>query len=494
MDIRNESFARSLIDEIESEQFRTRREAEYKAYKISDGGQLPYIEERLKKLFPKSHTTMRISDISLSNKVLTKVSSAYKESPIRDLGKETEKLEELFVDGDFDLKMSEFDRDFNRQRYALLWVNRIDNKPSFHSLKGFEEFVKINKKTGKPEIVILNYPDSQITHTGFSKADGIEQQLSESQDDTSAESRIYAMWTAEFHSVWRLTEEKDVSGHVTKKIEKMLVPGNESESNDLGRLPFVYRSKSSSPDLPFLNQLTEQSIMYNILNSDRLTAMALQGYGQLVVSLPEDTTLQKMHTGMTTAMSLPIIAGADVQADAKYINPNPDLSGMKETVNDFAADVVSEHLGVSQSTSNGEKFSSGLERLIANASVTDKITGNQMIYSKVEKEVVDILRAYGDLAQNGQELVTTFTKSKIMISDGETLKNIKARRDMGLMTRVSALMVINPNLSKDGAKRELAEIDQEPRDKMNDFFGENKDANNTGRDKLQPRPDEEIKK
>jgi len=492
MDIRDYRVAEQLIQEIESNQFAERRKQEYKAYKVAEGGQREYVLSELQGLFPKSWDTMRVSDISVSNKVLSKFAKAYKDSPIRGLESQTDEVNDLFTESDFDSRMAEFDRDYNRQRYGLLWVNEIDGKPSFHSLKGFESFVKRDRQTGKLQAVVINYPSEVITYNSNSNADGIEQDLSESQDDSSAESRVYAMWTDEFHAVWRITE-KEIRGVKTSSVEMVEIEGNPNNVNDLGRLPFVFRSKNSSVDLPFLNQLTEQSITYNVLNSDFLTAMALQGYGQLVVTMPEDMAVESMHSGMTTAMTLPIVQGADVQADAKYINPSPDLAGMKLTLDNYAGDITGEHLGQTQSVNSNQTFSSGLERVIAQADVTDIIQGNQRVYSKMEKEVVDILRAYGQLADGKNELTTIFPKAKVQISDAETLTNIKTRLELGLITKVEALQIIDPNLDDDDAVKKLAEIGKQNNEAIEAFRGGD-NADRTGRDKLRVGSDREVEK
>ena len=471
MDIRDYNVAKMLIDEIESDQFEQRRIDEYKAYKVAEGGQRAYVLEALKKLFPKSWDTMRVSDVSISNKVLSKVAKSYKESPKRVFGNQTDDINELLDKSHFDSVMSEFDRDYNRQRYALLWVNEIDDEPQFHSLKGFESFVKINPKTGKLEAVVINYPDTTVTANSSSTGDNLEQVLSESQDDTSAQSKIYAMWTAEHHSVWQVQSVKGTKG-VRKQLSKVVIEGNELERNDLGILPFVYKTCSSSPDLPFLNQLTDQSIMYNILKSDELTSCAIQGYAQLVVSLPEDMSMETINGGMTTAIHLPLVEGADNQADAKYINPNPDLQGMRETIDSYARDVLDEHGITTQSSKSGNSaYSSGLERLIANADVSDKIRSNQMIYADVEESVKDILTAYGYLRQTDEPYNVIYEKPKVMISDAETLANIEKRLNLGLITKLEALQIIDPNLSDDAAQDKLDLINEEKQNNINTFMG-----------------------
>lgn len=469
MDIRISAIAKKLIDEIESNQFMRRRRDEYKSYKVAEGGQRTFIDAELKRLFPKSWENMRISDVSISNKILNKVSKSYSETPIRDFGKQTDELNDILENGRFDSVMSEFDRDYNRQRYGLLWVNEIGGEISFHSLKGFESFVKVDQNSGKPRAVVINYPDGNITTSGGTDGDGIEQQLMESQDDTSAETRTYAMWTDDYHAVWNVKKhDDDTEKNAFTSVE---IAGNPDNINPLGMLPFVFESQTSSFDLPFLNQITDQSIMYNLLASDYLSAMSLQGFGILVVSHAEGTVTEKMHSGITTGIHLPIIQGADAQPDAKFINPNPDLTGMKETIETYAREVLDEHGISSSSAGSTQKFSSGIERMISMADVSDKIQNNRRVFTRIEKNVVDILIAYEKLRDGDDTLKTTFQKSKVLISDSEVLTNIKSRMDMGLITKVEALQIIDPNLNDDDAQSKIDKINDEKTNNVNTFMG-----------------------
>ena len=474
MDIRQADVARLLIEDIEALQTQERRINEYKSYKIENGAQREYIIERLARLFPESYTTMRISDVSLSAKVNSKLSKAYKDKPIRTMGESTEVLNEVYEAGNFDNGFKDFERDFNRQGYGLLWVNRVNDMLCLHSLKGFEAFVVRDQSSGALRAVIINYPDSEITTTTTSDTDYMENIIAESQNDTSANSRVYAMWTDDFHAVWRSKTELSHKKAVVKEIYNMPIDGNEGMINPLGILPFVFASKSTAVDLPFLNPITEQSIVYNILQSDILTASALQGYGQMVVKMPTGYEIQALNSGMTTAINLPLVEGAENQAEASYINANPDLSGMGDVIKEFATQVLSQH-GITAGQTSGE-FSSGLERLIANADVSDIINSNQARFSNVEDKVADIVQAYGNVygdfsISESDEFRVIFPKAKVMISDAETLQNIKMRMELGLITEVEALQIIDPNLTDNDAAAKLEAIKEERQNKVQSLMG-----------------------
>jgi hypothetical protein len=95
-----------------------------------------------------------------------------------------------------------------------------------------------------------------------------------------------------------------------------------------------------------------------------------------------------------------------------------------------------------------------------------------MIYSEVEGQVIEILKAYGKLTDSSDEYKVIFQKSKVLISDGEVLENIKKRMDMGLITRVEALQIIDPNLTDDDASKKLEKINEERQNNINTFMGE----------------------
>ena len=480
LDIRDSQIIRRLVSDIESTESKTRRENEIKAYKCAEGAQKEYVIQKLSQLFPKSYNTMRVSDVSLSKKVLDKL-AAYTSQPIRKISTPelSQALSDIYTEGNFQDSLQEFDRDFNRQKYGLLWVRRREERFSLDSLKGFESFVVINKDTNELECVILNYPGSYLTSTGFGDSDGVNQLISESQDDSSAQSKVYVLWTKDFHTVWRVESEATGIGSVTYVTQE----GNEEGVNPLGAIPFVWKSKNSSADLPYLNNITEQSIETNILMSDLLTSSSNQGHGQLVIKRHPETKLSHVHSGQSTAIELPLIEGSDVQNDAFYINANPDLGGMKDTVSSYIQAILSEH-GINGSaglSGESESFSSGIERMIAQADVQNQIRQNQSTYSKLEQEAFEIIKKYLEVEGGNffgeEELTIIFEKPKVMISDKETLENIEKRLSLGLITKIEALQMLDPNLDDNAAKERLDLINEEKRGILDGFSSRSNERN-----------------
>lgn len=431
-----------IINDIFKSENVTRRQKEYDSYVIDSGDQRDYVIARLKQLFPKSWQSMRVSDVAVMRKIYTKISQAYKKAPTRMFPYSQEDYEQLYSNGQFNRIFAEADRDYNRQKYLLLWVNQADDQNIYlNSIKGFQSHVIVDATTGKLKLVALVYE--------------IDKEKSE-----------VALWTDEQHSKFKVNRTHD---KIT--IERVAIDDNESGINPLGIIPFVFVSSRSGAQLPFMNNLYLQSIDCNIILSDLHTAGALQGYGQMVFKKPEGIKIENMHTGMTTALEIPLVEGALVQADVSYINANPDLAGLERIAYKYMQSIYNDN-GITTNVMNdsANAFSSGFERVVAEADVQSLISCNQNIYNEIEKQVFNIINLYAGITEQG-DLSVIYPKPTVLISDKETLENIKTRLDLGLITKAEALMILNPNLKNEEAEERLALIEQEKINNVGVFFG-----------------------
>jgi len=171
--------------------------------------------------------------------------------------------------------------------------------------------------------------------------------------------------------------------------------------------------------------------------------------------------------GMHTALELPQSTKPDAPStEASYISASPDLAGQLEVLKFDLTNVLDEHGIKAKSAIEGgvDNFSSGLDRLFSEADTQDVIEANQNLYAHtVEQELYLILKAYEDAMNKptfrSESLEIYFEKPKVMISDKETLENIKLREELGLILPHEKHQIINPNLSEDEAKRRVEEIE-----------------------------------
>ena len=155
-----------------------------------------------------------------------------------------------------------------------------------------------------------------------------------------------------------------------------------------------------------------------------------------------------------------------------YISPNPKLSEQKDIAMNYLKQIMHEHgLENINMELKGSTAESGISKAISGSSVQKIINKNQMLYSRVEKEVFDILKRWTEVLalpnmrlQTDDELRVIYPKPKVMISDTETLNNIKMKLELGLIEKWEAFIALDPNLSEEEAKEKLERINIE---KMN---------------------------
>lgn len=492
----DKNIVTTILNEITSSEERDRKRQAFDAFQVYSGNLKPYVQAELKRTRPSSWEAYSVSNVSISKMVVDKLARSYSVPPMRSVDNETknERLEEIYDEAMANRQWNEFDVNFNRDRHSLFWVNwrNKEERYQFMSLASYEWSVIKNKDTSDLECVILNYPDTTVTANarGYSNVngDGKSNLLSESQVDGGGQSRVYAMWTHTQHVVIRVQEEtiRNADGTLTVKKDITYVPieGNPNNENVLGIIPFVYISRDLSPDNPTVNPITDQTVTFNALWSELLTAANIQGTS--IMSLSYDASLQgKMDTmqGSLTSV-IELIQPSDPDAkptEASYISPSPDLAGQRDSYINYLRMVLSEHGITSSQGLDGsmEKFSSGIERMIAQADVQMKINSNQMLYAKAEKDAFEIVKRIERIILNSSafgdedELNVVYPKPKVMISDRETLENIKMRMDMGLIEEWEALVVLDPNLSEEQAKDKLERINEAKQTKMEGFLGAN---------------------
>lgn len=496
IDITDAEIVKLIIQDIESPQNKERKKQEWEAYQCTQGLMRNYVFKKVQELFPKNYRKMRVSDVSLSKKVMDKVSKAYSQNPVRSLEDEVadetkEMLDDIYKDGCFNSAFREFDESFNLHRYSNFWVNYdpVEKEYRPQNLRPYEYDLVRDPNSGKVLCVILNYPDLEITRQNLyfgadlAITDGVNQLIAESQVDSGAESKVYALWTDTQHAVVVVTRKvlKDFAGNVQKveyAVTYVPLKDNPQNVNPLGRLPFAYKQKGSSVDYPFHNQITEQSINYNLMMTDLITAASIQGFGQAILSYPDNAEIKDVEVGLWSAVRLPQSRKPDdPKTEFKFESPSPDLAGQKQICDNYMYSVLSEHgIEGGQSSDQGstQNFTSAADRYMASADVQWIVKENQEVYQELEQEVFEIIKLWESLNGNNaldkaEELKVYFPQPTINITESDKLKNIEMLLKLRLKTRPQALMILDPNLSEAQAESEIEAVDEESVNSMKTF-------------------------
>lgn len=479
-----------IIEDVESEQNRERKRKEWEAYQCVEGNTREYVYNILKKAFPKTHSKMRVSDVSVSKKVVDKLSEAYCKPPVRDITSDSEEEKNVFHDiykkGKFNIAYQNYDSIYNLHKHGLFWVDYDFTKQIYRpmALRAFEYDVIKDPNTNELLCVCLSYPDLSVTRQllssgSLSLSDGMNQLISESQFDSGTESKIYALWTAQNHVIVVGKKKVLASGQtkVNYAVTYIDIPNNPQKINPLGKLNFVYKQKGQSADYPVLNPITAQSINFNLFYSDTMTAATMQGFGQGIFKYPEGSEITEIEIGYMNAIRLPQSTMPDApDTDFTYVNASPNLSEQRALALEYLSLVLGDHgINSSQALSKDPtKFSSGLDRLLANADVQKIIELNQQTYHDLEQEVFDIIKAWElSLGKSSfsdvEEISVYYEKPQMLISETDKINNLEKLIGMGLISKADALMKINPNLTKEQAEEKLSQIQEEKLNSMQAF-------------------------
>lgn len=480
LDITRRDHVELIIDDIEGWQNEERKRRAFREYQIITGNQKFYVEDAIKQKYPDSWGKFRLGNINLAKKVVNKKSKAYKNTPVRELENKTETkvYNDIFKQGKFKRAFKEFDWIFNYYKYACMWVSWVESDEDtdnghyrLKALKPYEYDIIRDKKTGEPLIFIMSVPDSDIT--GFvGNNNGREEIIAESQADISAVTEHYALWSKTQHVMVRktVTTEDDGNGDIIFKKEFEVLSVNPDNVNPFyPELPISFVSKDSSSEYPTESPLADQSIDFNVGFSNLKTASDSQGHGQLVYKHDPKQKKNVLHMGMHTAIDIPLPSKPEAPTPSvEYINADPNLEGQLDVLKFEAVMILDEHDIKAKSTLTGgvDKFTSGFDRLLADADCQDAIEDNQSIYADtLEQDVFKIIKSGEETLENktfsSKEISIKYPKPKVLISDKETISNIKAQREEGLIFAWEKHIIMNPNLTEKQAKKREEEIQKE---------------------------------
>jgi len=481
---------KNVVSQILSETLFTeeknRRSQAYNAYKIYSGSQQRYVLEQIKEQRPKSWHGYTISDISISKMITDKRAQSYNESPIRNVSgdqNKSEMLNEIYAQADALKNLQFFDCAYNLHKYSLLWVNYFDKeeggKYDIQTLQPYQFIVVRDKDTGELLIVGLNYPSYEITNDARNPApyddriagargDGVAALINENQDDSSANAETWVFWSKDQHVKVRFEKSTEiVEGNPQLKydVNYIPIPNNPSNINPLGVLPFIYVADSTQIDYPDTNPITSQSITYNVLQSETLSAKNLHGSG--VATLKYDMKMQgNLDVASQGLMSLVELPQPEEgrETEFEYHTSGSQLNPMMEIDKNYLMQVLHEHGIENVNIDGGVNDMNGISRVIASASVQKVIHKNQQTYSRMEKKMFEIIKAWDEfngtrMFNEDDDIMIVYPKPKVHVSDEQTLNNIEKMLQLGLIEEWEKFVKMDPNLTEKEARGKLARIE-----------------------------------
>jgi hypothetical protein len=464
----------TIINEIESQENRDRKNKEIRSYEVMEGALKKYVGDKIRCMYPKTWDTYTIADYSLLKKIVDKKAKAYKELPVRALegDEENEAYQTIAKDDGLNQAMAKLDKLYCQHKYALIGVfMNFDEagQPDFQFMPlAPYEFDCVKDASGNLKVVILSYPDSSMVVEKDS--DGVDTIIAGRKLDEGTSRRVYTFWTDTNHYMIQVTRDKE--GRTMGAPEIVPIPENPDNVNPWGVLPFVYIPKSDTANYPIASPLADQTIEVNSLLSVYLTSGNMQ-IGQFVLKYPQGQEFQVVSSGLMTGIRLPQSTDPDApETDASYISPSPNMDGHRTSIVTFLNLILEENgiRAASGTDISSEKFASGVDRAISESDVQDCIESNQALYYCVENEVYKIVKAQLQSINinvlTSENVTVIYKKPKMLITDTERLNNLKQAIDMGLLEEWEKFVVYDPNLSEDDAKAKLERINGQNEKRM----------------------------
>lgn len=273
--------------------------------------------------------------------------------------------------------------------------------------------------------------------------------IADEEDYQSALNR-YVVWTAE---------------------KNLIVNGNgeilEENPNPIGMLPFI--DVAQDKDFEFWvrkgSGVTEFTLDFAVVLSDTCNTNRLQSYAQPVIvaeKVPESVTVGPQHI-----LFLPLDPSRpEVKPSFEFASPNPDLNASL-SLQDRLVSYFLTAQGIDPKTiassGEGNKFSSGLERLLAMIEKFEASQDDIDLFKGVEEKLFTLFRAWYEQV-NGTSMLKPALSfgtwpediNQTVIYEGPEMIRTEADKEESVIRRLE-----NGLISKEEAIMELREVDQD---------------------------------
>lgn len=469
----------SIIREIQSDENKARKAEHQKRRDIYNDYQRPYVLAALEKEFSRETVSdMRTcTSINLCKRIINELASIYKREPSRVYNyasdSQSEGIEELYEHSCVNKKLKEANQKYRLHQQCAIQVVPMGGKIKLRVLAPHQYDVIPDPQNSEEAFayvistfdksIIVN-PANDIQGNGYAssnailKSDGVNSIIADKEDYESEER--YIIWTKEENI---LCTKK---GAVIQRLP-----------NPIGMLPFI--DVAAGKDCEFFvrsgSGVSDFCIDFLTVLSDTCNTSRLQSYGQPVIVA--EKVPESLRVGPNHILFLPIDpARPEATPSFSFANPNPDIKSSLELQDRLVAYFLSAQ-GIDPkvlASQDGQRFSSGLERLLAMVEKFEASQDDIDLFRDVEQSLFKLLRAWytvlnGTLALDDElsfgewpesiELHVMFSKPEVVQTKADTEDSVIKRLEAGLISRLEAIMELR-GVDEDKAKLILEQMNQ----------------------------------
>lgn len=486
-DVLNQEYRAAVIREIRSPENKARKREMKKRQEVYRDNVIKWVLQALEtlKMRPETLQLMKnhASNISLAKKIVNKKARCYRGGVQRIAGtpEATATVSYLASILGTNTAMQKADRFCVLQKNALPWVFPELTPQGTWRLKNVVltssqyDVIENGRDPERPACVILSdYVDEFDGSVTTSPGGGwrsIEQDATLVTDpriakgpgqETYKAKETFIWWTDSYHFT------TDESGRILRGISP------EDLRNPIGMIPGapVAEDQDGSYWASGGEDIIDGSILVNLLATDMLTIMYLQGFGQLVITgsnIPEE-----YQVGPNVALILQNREGQD-KAEVDLISHNPPIDSWLRVLEQYVAMLLSTNDLSPSSVAmrlDAQTFPSGIAMLIDKSEAQGSVEDRRIMFGQSERRYWEIVRrwmsayegkldqeftAAGDIPE-GTEVITRFNDPKEVTTEKERLEIMKLRKELGLATQLDLVQMDNPNMTQEEAKAKLEEL------------------------------------
>ncbi len=491
----DQGFRAKVIKEITGNENKARKNEAFKAYECFKDMSYRYVINALLQQFdPATVQEMQyaLTNISFTRKIIDKLARVYSNGVKRTMPKkrDTAALEDYSRISHLNQTMKKTNRYLKLFKNTAVYICPKPIKDKFEINVNpiapfFYDVIEYQDNPERPMCYIMsNYRPSADTmykeDAGIHsinpirsavvkrRGDGVDEIIADSNTDKPQDTFIW--WTDNFHFT------TDVKGNIISEGDGI---------NPIGKLPFVNFALDQDGGFWALGgyDIVMGGININSLLTNINHIAITQGYGQLTMTgknLPKSIKVGPNH-----AIQIESEAG-DPTPTISYISANPPISDLMKVVEMYVALLLSTNnlstSGFSASLSGPANFASGVALMIDKSESIEDTEDQAQLFKDNEPLIWDIISKWNELYDRSgllvesqsktkipndySDLVIKFPESQVMVSEKEKLENLNARKDLGINTLVEIMMLDQPDLTEDMARKKLLEIQKEKADRM----------------------------
>ena len=455
-----------LVEKIESDQNKGRKVYSYKASEVINDRIKQYVIDELRGSFEEDAIREMpvISSINIAKRIVNQL-NIYKEKAEREFHNMTddqkEVMHEVYNRMAIDKKMRMANKFYKNHDQCLIQI-----LPKHGSL-----IMRVLKPHQWDVIQDPDDPEKAMAYI-ISPYDKTSELMEASRSPQSATGfqTTYAS-SSDSYKTSRSFKEKEKQSHkrylIWTREENFMIDGRgeivgEVLPNPLaewGMMPFVEVSTEKEFEywVRAQNSFAEFTVEFNARLSELAQVVKMQGFSQAILKGPKDIIVDQIKIGPTRLLKLVNDTASGIETDFSYATPNSDIAGSLQFLETLLVSFLSSN-GIDPKTvtlsGDGQKYTSGLERLLAMIEKLQASKEDFDTFYKAEKEIFKLVRAWLWALNNTETLdaelhadppkdskcVIEFAKPEMVTDEREQLDIISKKIELGISSPIEAIM------------------------------------------------------